>query len=167
MLYKSLTLLLVATIATQTYALTGSQVIEIVAGMMDGVIHKDDLAELQACMQGADQLTDEFDTAVSDFEQGGITGYTSAIEVVAQIINQLPQDLNQCTSIDGDLSKLGDWAKIFLQPTVLLERVSYNLLVHFSEINGDIQTALTDYKSQQFFNFGEVMGEALVLATQE
>ena len=150
-----------------TVALTGGDVVTIVAGIMDGVIHKDDLAELQTCMTGADSLTDEFESAVADFEAGGIQGITQGIMEVAQIFNDLPQDLGNCVSISDDLSKLGDQLKIFLQPTLLIKTVSYNLVWHYSEINGDIQTALTDYNSMDYFGFGEQLGEALVLATQQ
>ena len=165
---KTLTVLFVASVAVQsTYALTGTDVIKITAGIMDGVIHKDDLSELLSCMSGADQLTDEFESVVNDFKTGGISGYTNGIEVMAQIINELPNDLTQCTSISDDLSKLGTWASIFLHPTILLPRVSYNLLWHYSEINGDIQSALTDWDNSDYFNFGEQVGEALVLATKQ
>ena len=60
-MHKSLLTLCLGALLIQTsFALTGSEVIEIVAGIMDGVIHKDDLHELQQCMVGADQLTQEF-----------------------------------------------------------------------------------------------------------
>ncbi len=82
-----------------TVALTGGNVIEIIAGIMDGVIHKDDLAELQQSMTGADSLTDEFETAVSDFEQGGISGITGGIMEIATVFSELPQDLGNCVTI--------------------------------------------------------------------
>ena len=164
--------LLTACLATSlfvhsTVALTGGNVVEIIAGIMDGVIHKDDLAELQQCMTGADSLTDEFETAVADFEQGGISGITGGIMEISTIFNELPQDLGNCVSIQDDLSKLGDQLKIFLQPTLLIKTVSYNLVWYFSEINGDISAALADYNNQDFFGFGEQLGEALVLATKQ
>ena len=47
-MHKSLlTLCLGALLLNSTFALTGGDVVKIVAGIMDGVIHKDDLQVLQ------------------------------------------------------------------------------------------------------------------------
>ena len=118
-------------------------------------------------MVGADQLTQEFENAVADFEEGGITGYTNGIMEIGKIFNELPQDLGNCEAISDDLSKLGDWAKIFLHPIDLAKIVSYNLVWNYNEINSDIQAAMIDYNEEKYFEFGENLGEALVLATKQ
>lgn len=140
---KSLTVLFFASMAVHTtYALSGTDVIKITAGLIDGVVHKDDLNVLLNCFQGADSLTGDFEAMVNDFKLGGISGISNGIQVMATIIQELPNDLQTCSSIEDDLTKMGQWAEIFLHPVDLMKRVSYNLLWNFSEINGDIQTAL-------------------------
>lgn len=45
-----------------------------------------------------------------------------------------------------------------------MEKLTMNLPAHFNEILVDIQEAKTDYKKQDYFEFGENLGEVLVLA---
>ena len=45
-----------------------------------------------------------------------------------------------------------------------MARLSTNLPAHFNEILVDFQEANIDYDSGKFFDFGENLGEAMVLA---
>ena len=166
-MFKSLTVLFFASLAVHsTIALTGQDVIKITAGMIEGVVHKDDLNVLQNCFQDADSLTGDFQQMVTDFKTGGVSGLSNGIQVMAKILQELPNDLQTCQSIEDDLTKMGQWAEIFVHPVALMKRVSYNLLWHFSEINGDIQLALQDWDANKFYEFGEQVGETLVFATK-
>lgn len=41
-------------------------------------------------MNGAQELSDNFQRAVANFKEGGITGYTEGIMEIANIVNELP-----------------------------------------------------------------------------
>ena len=148
-------------------ALTGSDVVNIVGGLVQGIIQKDDLSILQQCMQNAETLTTEIEVAVADFEKGGLEGYAQGLMEVSKIFKEIPQDLANCQAMGSDLTKLEEWAKIFLTPTTLIKVVSGNLIWHYKEITTDISNAVADYNAAKYFEFGEQLGEALVVATKQ
>lgn len=150
---------------TGALAFSGNDAVQVVAGLMDGVIQKDDLNQLQTCLTNADQLTTQIQQVVSDFEKGGMSGIMAGITILGQIITALPQDLHNCENIQGDLTKLEQWASIFAHPETLAERVAENMFEHFSEIMGDVNTAMADWNKADYFNFGDQVGTALIAAT--
>ena len=128
-----------------TSAIGFTGVVEIIAGITDGIIQKDNLDEFQKCITGAETLEDNIDRAVEDFKEGGLAGYAEGLMEIQQLIQKLPQSVSTCTSIADDLTKLGQWAEIFIEPTVFIKTVSYNLVFHYSQIHADIDEAIADY----------------------
>ena len=104
---------------------------------------------------------------VEDFEEGSIAGYSEALMELQQLIMNLPGRVTTCENIHDDLTKLGQWAEIFLQPGTFFKTVSKNLLWNYRTIHDDVNTAITDYNSSSFFDFGEKCGEILILATKQ
>lgn len=131
---------------------------------MDGIIQKDDLSEIQACLTNAESLQTEIAAAVHDFSQGGVENYIDAVKQIGKIVQQLPTDLSSCQNIQGDLTKLEQWAAIFGHPVELAERLASNVFSHFKEIEGDVTTALSDWDSAKYFDFGDQVGSAVVVA---
>ena len=166
---KSLLLtLLVSSIAVHTAnAITAGGVIEIIAGITDGIIQKDDLSEFQKCVTDAESLSPIVDAIITDFKEGSIAGYSEALMEVQQFIMALPERVSTCENIHDDLVKLGQWAVIFIEPLTFIKVVSKNLVWNYATIHSDIQTAITDFNSKQYFDFGEKIGEVLIVATKQ
>ncbi|CDW82039.1 UNKNOWN [Stylonychia lemnae] len=163
----ALTLLLSALCVHQSSAIGVTGVIEVIAGITDGIIQKDDLSEFQKCITDAESLETYIDQAIGDFEEGGLAGYSEALMQVQQLIMALPSRVQTCESIHEDLTKLGQWAEIFLEPATFIKTVSENLIFNYSTIGKDVDVAMTDYKTNDFFDFGEKLGEILIVATKQ
>lgn len=141
-----------------------SAAVQVVAGLMDGIIKVDDLNELEQCIQNAETLQAEIAVIVGKLQAGGFENYLEAAKAIGNLINQLPADMNQCKNIQGDLTKLEAFGKLFENPTELVRTLATNLFAHYSEIMGDVHTALNDWNSEQYFNFGDEIGTVLVVA---
>ena len=163
---KTLTVLFVASImtVTQVNAFSGGDVIRVFAGLMDGILHKDNLTYLLGCMSGTDALVVDIENAVTHFKQGGTMGIGQGIMDIGKFLQDLPPTCYNCGGIPEDFKALGDFFSIFGNPSLLAQRISYNLLWYYSEINGDIQEALADWDKGLYFEFGFNIGEALVRA---
>jgi len=72
---------------------------EFVAGMIYGLIQKDDLAEIETCMADGTNLGNDITEAVNDFEKGDFESILAGVEVVGKIIQELPTDLKDCKNI--------------------------------------------------------------------
>ena len=60
----------------------------------------------------------------------------------------LPEKVSTCIEIQDDLTKLGQWAEIFIEPTVFIKTVSRNLVWNYATIHSDINDAITDLNTQ-------------------
>ena len=134
---------------------------------MDGIILKDDLTEIQNCITDVEGLEKYVDAAVEDFKEGSLAGYSEACMQIQQLILNLPERVTTCENIHDDLTKLQQWASIFLAPSVFFKTVSKNLLWNYGTIHQDVTEAINDYDTNQYFNFGDMCGEILIIATKQ
>ncbi len=91
-------------------------------------------------------------------------GIGKGIMDIGKFLQDLPPTCYNCGGIPEDFHKLGQFFAIFGNPTLLMQRISYNLLWYYSEINADISQALQDWDQADYFGFGDKIGEALALA---
>lgn len=169
-MFKS-ALLVTLALATSTQAtlvqqnITISDVIHLMAGVMDGIVHEDRLDYLLGCVNGSEAMVDDIESAVSDFSEGGFWGITEGIYEIKQFIfNDLPSTITNCGDMGQDFDKLGNFFDIFSNTTLLVQRVSYNLLWYYSDIMAQVNAAEDAWNAGEFFTCGERVGDALVLA---
>jgi hypothetical protein len=143
---------------------TASDVIEVFAGVMNGIVHEDHLDYLLGCMNGTEALVTDMEDAVADFEEGTFWSITAGILDLKQFIADIPPTLSNCGGIPDDFAKLGNFFSIFGNTTLLTERVTYNMLWYYSDIETDLGQALTYWNQADYFDFGDKVGDALVLA---
>ena len=166
MIKNTLPVLCIASIMSlqQVQAITGTDVIRVFAGIMDGILHTDNENYLLGCMSGTDALVVDIENAVTHFKQGGTIGIGEGIMDIGKFLQDLPPTCYNCGGIPDDFAKLGTFFAIFGNPTLLAQRVSYNLLWYYSQINGDVQEAIKHWDASEYYMFGDKIGEALALA---
>ena len=87
MIKKTLLLVCVAAMSIeQTRAFNGMDVIRVFAGLMDGILHKDNLNYLLGCMTGTDALVVDIENAVTHFKQGGTIGIGEGIMDIGKFL---------------------------------------------------------------------------------
>jgi len=69
---------------------TVEDVVLIVAGLIEGIVHKDDLDYLQSCMTDTESLVVDSLGIYTNLKEGGLTGIGEAIISVGQFIVDLP-----------------------------------------------------------------------------
>ena len=131
---------------------------------MDGILHKDNLDYLLGCMSGTDSLVVDIENAVTHFKEGGTMGIGRGIMDIGKFLQDLPPTCYNCGGIPEDFQKLGQFFAIFGNPTLLMQRISYNLLWYYSDINGAIQQSIVDWDAALYYEFGKDVGKALVFA---
>ena len=92
---------------------------------------------------------------------GLINGATLLLETVMYI----PQDLINCYKSAEDAKALEQWAAIFIKPKELTATIEFNLKHHFPAVSLEIAKAKKLYAEENYFNFGEALGEIVVIAT--
>ena len=135
---------------------------EFIAGMIFGLIQKDDLTNIQACLTDADTLEKQIEDAIADISKGDLNDLIAGAKILMQLITELPTDLKNCESIQGDLNRIVVWANQFTDPQVFIETVTNNVLAHFSVITADITKVTSDFNDAKFYDAGSDVADVLV-----
>ena len=110
--------------------MTPEQVTEFVAGIIDGLIGKNDLPELQKCMKDSADLDRDIEEAINDFSKGDVADIIKGVQAIGRIIQEFPQDLQDCGDIQDDINRIEKWAAIFGEPTKLVETMLANAITN-------------------------------------
>jgi hypothetical protein len=163
---KLLALILSATLATSALAITGEQVIEVVAGFTSAIVQKDDLNEMKTCAKDADILAADVEGVIHDVTSFTFSGFFDAIERVGRIMGESPFVFRDCENLQDDLNVIKEQAAIFTNIGELTERITKNYVWHYSEIMDDIHTANADAATGDYYGFGQNIGDAVFVALQ-
>jgi len=147
-----------------TYKMNVEGAEEMVAGLMYGLINKDDLPQIQACLKNAESLEVELTGAIADLEKGDLESIIKAAQEIGQIIKELPKDLADCKDIQGDITKIETWGKQFANPATLIQTLFENITANMGPVHADIDALTADYSGAKYYNVGEDIADITVLA---
>ena len=153
-----------AAILATNYSMNIEGTEEFVAGLLYGMVQKDDLPEIQKCLTNAESLEAEITNAVSDLSKGDFQDVLKAVQEIGQIIKEVPQDLDECKDIDSDVKKVEAWAAVFANPVTLTKQLTKNLLANWKKVSADITTTETDWNAKKFYEAGEDVADILILS---
>merc|ERR1719230_1178780 len=141
---KAAQLLLAGSAATTQYTFTDIQgVEEYLAGVIYGLIEKDDLPEMQKCLKNTETVAVEVKKIVNEMAKGDMQDIIQGVQDAMKLVQELPEDLTDCKDIQGDVTKIENWGKQFITPSGLTHVVE-NIMANWSTIQGDIGTINTD-----------------------
>ena len=150
---------------TKVGNMTIDDTINFIAGLMYGIVQEDHYDYFIGCVNGTEALVTDVETIIEDFMLPSFWDIMDGINVIKKFIFvDFPPTIVNCVETPEDFIKLGQFLSIFGNSTLLTQRLEYNLLWYYSDIMTGINAALTFYNQGQYFNFGEKIGEALVLA---
>ena len=139
-------------------------VVNFMDGLVFGLTQREDLPEIQTCLQHAPEIATQLTQAISDFEKKDFASIIKAIGEIGAIIEGFPEDFKDCESMQGDIKRIETWGEIFKHPTQLIATLTANVVQHFSDITGDINKVTTDFSGKEYKNAGEDIADILVLS---
>jgi hypothetical protein len=151
-----------AALAASTNAIDFNGSVQLVAGLMDGLIGKNDLPELQQCMQDDQALVNDINTAISDFEQGSVQSIIAGVQEGMKIAGEFPTALADCQNISDDINAVEAYFAQFKDVKATAEKIFKNVLSNFRGIESDISTLESDYDSSNYFQAGEDMAQVFI-----
>lgn len=141
-----------------------SQVINFMDGLILGLTQKEDLKEITQCLTHVSDLATQITAAVEDFEKGDLEDILKGVGEIGTIIQNVPNDFQDCTSMQGDLDRITKWGQIFKDPVKLAQVLGTNVIAHFTQITADVQKIPTDFTSGQYKDAGEDIADIMVQA---
>ena len=152
MQFKNLaTICLLLIFVQASVAISAEGVIEIIAGIINGVIEKNDLQEIEACITNVDDMTINIERAIEGFEEGDAVGILEGLMEIEQFVLKIPPTLKGCVAIQDDINTFLAWGAIILDPLFFIETVSKNLVLHIFQVKKEVQVIINDYNTEQYF----------------
>ena len=137
---------------------------EFVAGLINGLIGKNDLTEIEKCLKNTQLLEQNIEVALADVERGDMNDVIKGVREFGDVLMQLPQDMATCTSIQPDVLQIYNWALKFQNPVTIVETLQKNLKKNWTEVTKDIAKAQKDFNSKNYEVSGEDIAEIIVLS---
>merc|ERR1712060_273346 len=142
--------------------LTTNQYNAMLAGIVYGLIDQNHLTEFETCISdGRSEATAAFKGFEDLWHHQWLTGFKE----LGSVVEALPHMLKDCTSIQDDIASLEAWGQVFLDPKSLPATVKSNVTHNLIKLTRDLNKAKNDWKNEQYFAFGEELGDMLVIAT--
>lgn len=138
-------------------------VAEFIAGIIEGMIGSNDLPEIQKCLTDASGLEKEIAEAIADFEKGDVGDIIAGIQIMVGVVQEFPQDLQNCEGIQGDIARIEKWAAIFEDPQKLVETLITNTIKNHSAVLADVSKIQSDAAANQWMDCGKDIGNLLIL----
>ena len=156
--------------ATQDQKMKEAQIMQ---GFLTAFGGKFDLYALLMCIYEEDQALLMFDVAVQSFEEAiakkdpseAIGGVIAVIAGIAQFKKGLPA----CEAIDTktfNFEQMDQCFDVAVHPTQYFKVLEKDLLVNNYAIMKDVEQAIKAYKTEKYFEFGELMGNIVEIATE-
>ena len=133
---------------------------QIVGGILKGAIDAEGFTDITQCITDAEGVFGDAKTAIADFEKGGVSNVIDGVKEVGAMLKMIKAAMSDCSHLKADWAKLEKMAAIFESPTSFAYHVGKDLLINGKDIYKEIATAIGDYKSQKWEDFGINIGEA-------
>ena len=143
-------------------AMSAGDVEQFVAGLVFGLIQKNDLAKIQQCLTDADSIADQITNVIAEFKAGDVADIIKAVGDIGGIIQNLPNDLADCKDMQGDVSRIEKWGEIFAHPSQLISTITQQVLMHYQDIMKDVGEISSDFSSKSWNAAGNAIGDLLI-----
>merc|ERR1711870_80774 len=103
----------------------------------------------------------DVEEAVKDFEKETAKDVMKGLKELADALHSLPAALTTCKADESDIKEIVHALEQFKSPKSFVFHAAKNLIVNRHDIYTEITTAVSDYRSQKYLDFGIQVGTAL------
>ena len=134
--------------------------VQIVEGFLMGAIDAEGFTDIEHCIQDGTGIINDAEDAITKFQKKDLTDIIAGIKDVADIIKLIQAAMKDCSDIKADWEKLEKIALTFKSPVSFAWHVGGDIIHNGVKITQEIETAVSDYKTEQWYDFGKQCGEA-------
>lgn len=132
----------------------------IVEGVLQGALHAEGFDDINHCIADAEHVFADAEAAYTDFKAGGADKVIAGLKQLADLMSTVKAGMSDCSNLKADWSRLETMVSVFNSPTSFAYHVGKDLMVNGQDIFSELETAVTDYESANWKDFGFQVGEA-------
>jgi len=132
---------------------------QIAIGLIDGFVGT--TIDVTQCMNGTSDPEAAVKRAIDDFETKSISGYLAGLKELSTAMKDMPSVMQACNVSVDEIKKLKSALAQIRNPKKFAVEIEHNLIVNGKPIGNEVFTAMNDYKTQQYQDFGLQIGLAL------
>ena len=123
-------------------------------GFLKGAIDAEGFTDIEKCVSDVEEAITDIEIVYKDFKTSNVESIVDALRHVSDFIQVVKSGMSDCSSMKADWAKLAKMAEIFKSPTSFAWAVGTHLMLNGVEIYHEIQTAVIDYETAKYFDFG-------------
>ena len=136
---------------------------EIVGGIIMGAAKVEGLDNIMDCVSDAEAIYQKSELAVAQFKQHSASSTIEGIKELGDVIDEVADAIKDCKAIRDDLTKIAKMAAVFKSPMSFVYHVGHDIIVDGTQIFDQVADAVVDFKGQNWYKFGQDVGEAASL----
>ena len=137
------------------------EVEEFVNGLLTGLVQDDSLTKVQACLKDAKSVEVDMSTAIADFEKKDLADIIAGAQVMYHLLQSIDTDISDCEGMKDDAARIENWAKIFQNPSQLVQTIMANAVANMSGLKADIEKIPVDVSSGDMKDLGMDVADIL------
>lgn len=136
---------------------------EVFIGVLEGVGAEAQLTSIENCLNDLYTAGADLVQAVELFEKKDAQSVLAGLKLLGEAIELIPDAMTQCQTAVEDAKRLYEMIANFKSPLSFAYHVGKDILVNGVQIYKEIDSAVTDYNSANWRQFGYDCGYALGL----
>ena len=135
--------------------------LQIFEGVIEGILSEAKLNNAVSCLKDVAADAENIETAVKDFEKKTLISVAVGLKLIGESFESLPKAMKSCSESVEDAEKLFKMLENFKSPISYAFHVGKDIIVNGVQIYKEIDTAVKDYESGDYLDFGKNVGQAL------
>ena len=136
---------------------------EVFIGVLEGVGAEAQLTSVENCLKDLYTAGADLVQAVELFKKQDAQSVLAGLKLLGQALQLIPDALTECHTAINDAKRLYEMIATFTSPLSFAYHVGKDILVNGVQIYKEIDSAITDYNSSNWRQFGYDCGYALGL----
>lgn len=136
---------------------------ELIAGVIYGVTEKNDLEQIDTCLEDADEFVSDILLGIHMLEKMDFVDLINGFSLLAATVGEIPHYLYDCSQIGDDIADFERWLTVFEHPKELEPVIETNIKKHLAALTLDLAKVKKDISNGEWFAAGEQLGIMLVI----
>jgi len=136
--------------------------IDFVSALTNKLINKNKFDDIKVCLKDNEKVAGQVQVALQDFEKKNLRGVLAGIKAIGGILQEVPEDVNDCIAIKSDVDRIVAWAAIFKQPLNFAKTVGGNVKKNLVDILQDVATNAKDVSKDDWKGAGRTIADIMI-----